>query len=120
MAADSLFGVYDDTGPQAFFVVSDAPSPWWPPDGVSALYLSGIVVGRTARGRDLGRLIVAWTMARAEAHGAQVVRLDCHHGNAWLRSYYEELGFVLRGIVEQHPGYDGCLYECRCRGVCGS
>jgi GNAT superfamily N-acetyltransferase len=114
-AGGSLHGVYDDSGPLAFFVVTDTPSPWWPHDGVHALYLSGIVVSHAARGRALGHAIVAWTMARAEA-----VRLDCHHGNSWLRTYYENLGFVLRGIVEQHPGYDGCLYEWRGAKVPGT
>ena len=121
-AAGALLGVYDDTGPLAFFVVTDTPSPWWPDDGGAALYLSGIVVSHAARGRALGRAIVAWTLARAEAVGAKAVRLDCHHGNDWLRNYYEDLGFVLRGIVEQHPGYDGCLDSGggpRCRGQRG-
>jgi hypothetical protein len=39
------------------------------------------------------------------------VRLDCHAGNAWLCRYYEAHGFELRGRVEQHPGYEGCLYQ---------
>ena len=114
-ASGSLFGAYDETGPLAFFVVTDTPSAWWPRDAVHAAYLSGIVVSDAARGRSVGHAIVAWAMARAE-----VVRLDCHHGNDWLRNYYENLGFVLRGIVEQHPGYDGCLYEWRGAKVPGT
>jgi GNAT superfamily N-acetyltransferase len=113
-AAGSLFGVFEGATPLAFFVVTNTPSPWWPPDAQRAVYLSGIVVSRAAHGRALGHMIVAWTIARAEAFGARAVRLDCHRGNEWLRRYYEDLGFVLCGVIEQHPGYDGCLYEYRC------
>src|SRR5262249_43153164 len=93
-AAGSLFGVYEHAMPLAFFVVTNARSPWWPQDAAPALYLSGIVVSRAARGRALGHTIVAWTIARADSMGVRIVRLDCHRGNDWLRSYYEELGFV--------------------------
>jgi GNAT superfamily N-acetyltransferase len=114
-AGGSLFGVYDGSTPVAFFVATTARSSWWPPDDVAALYLSGIVVGRAARGRGVGRAIVAWAIARAEALDVSAVRLDCHRGSHWLCRYYEGLGFVLRGYVEQHPGYEGCLYEFRGR-----
>jgi RimJ/RimL family protein N-acetyltransferase len=119
-ADGSLFAVYDGSAPIAFCVVTLAKSPWWPPDDVAALYLSGIVVSRSARGRAVGHTIVAWAIARAESLGLGAVRLDCHSGSTWLRRYYEDLGFVLRGLVEQHPGYDGCLYELRCGGDTGT
>ena len=95
--------------PVAFFALGDA-SPWWS-DGRDALYLSGIVVDRAQRGHGVGRAIVAWAVDRARARRAQVLRLDCHSGNRWLRDYYERLGFVERARIEQHPGYTGCLYE---------
>jgi hypothetical protein len=33
--------------------------------------------------------------------------------SAAVCNYYEIHGFVLRGRVEQHPGYFGCLYDLR-------
>jgi hypothetical protein len=48
------------------------------------------------------------------------VRPDCHAGNPWLRRYYEAYGFVLRGRIEQHPGYDACLYQLATSAIVGS
>jgi len=112
-AAGSLFGVYEASAAIAFCVATTERSRWWPPDGIAALYLSGIVVSGAVRGRAVGRTIVTWAIARAERIGVQALRLDCHRGNDWLRRYYEGLCFALRGYVVQHPGYEGCLYEYR-------
>lgn len=110
--AGTLFAaVGADGGPVAFFALDAAPSPWWPADGAAALYLGGMVVGRAARGRGVGALTVRWCAAEAARRGCDFLRLDCHAGNPWLCAYYESHGFTLRGRVEQHPGYDGCLYQ---------
>jgi GNAT superfamily N-acetyltransferase len=107
----TLFKVEDDGDVIGFFNLEDSPSPWWPADHASALYLAGMIVARSARGRGVGRFIIEWSLREAAERGRHYVRLDCHAGNSWLCRYYEEHGFELRGTVEQHPGYEGCLYQ---------
>jgi GNAT superfamily N-acetyltransferase len=109
--AGTLYAVRDDEAAVAFFSLDPAPSPWWPADGEPVLYLAGMVVGRRARGRGVGGQIIRWCAHEATRRGCRFVRLDCHAGNPWLCRYYESQGFVLRGRIEQHPGYEGCLYE---------
>ena len=109
--AGTLYAVWDGGAAVAFFSLDAAPSPWWPADGEPALYLSGMVVSRQARGRRVGSHIIRWCAAEALRRGCRLVRLDCHASNTWLCRYYEAHGFVLRGRIEQHPGYDGCLYQ---------
>lgn len=70
-----------------------------------------MVVARAARGRGVGSFIIERCLAEAARRGCRCVRLDCHAGNAWLCRYYEAHGFERRGRVEQHPGYEGCLYQ---------
>lgn len=108
--AGTLFAV-EAGGPVGFFSLDSVPSPWWPVDGVTALYLGGMVVDPRAKGRGVGGEIIRWCMAEAARRGCDVLRLDCHAGNPWLCGYYERHGFVPVGRVEQHPGYDGCLYQ---------
>jgi 8-oxo-dGTP diphosphatase len=119
LAAGSLFAVVAAGPPGAFFVLDPAPSPWWPPDGVRALHLSGMVVDAAWRGRGTGSSILAWCAAEASRRGFDAVRLDCHAGNPWLGGYYAAHGFVLRGRVAQQPGYEGSLYERRLAGADG-
>jgi GNAT superfamily N-acetyltransferase len=107
----TLYVVRDGAEAVGFFSLDPFPSPWWPADGVAALYLAGMVVSRSARGRGVGRRIIEWCAAEAARLGRQWVRLDCHAGNPWLCRYYEAHGFELRGRLEQHPGYEGCLYQ---------
>jgi GNAT superfamily N-acetyltransferase len=109
--AGTLYAVSDGGADVAFFGLDPAPSPWWPTDDESSLYLAGMVVSRRARGRGVGGHIIRWCAAEARRRGCRVVRLDCHAGNPWLCRYYEAHGFVLRGRIEQHPGYFGCLYQ---------
>lgn len=110
MHAGTLYSVIAET-PLGFFALERDPSPWWPKGDVGALYLSAIVVAPAARGLGVGGRIVEWCSERAVGARLQALRLDCHASNAWLRAYYEGFGFVQKEIVEQHPGYFGCLYE---------
>jgi GNAT superfamily N-acetyltransferase len=112
-AAGTLYSAWDRGEVVGYFNLDTAPSPWWPAADEAALYLAGMVVAQHARGRGVGGHIIQWCVAEAGRRGRSRVRLDCHAGNRWLRSYYEKHGFVLRGRVEQHPGYFGCLYELR-------
>jgi GNAT superfamily N-acetyltransferase len=70
-----------------------------------------MVVARSARNRGTGSFIIEWSMTKAARLGFKCLRLDCHAGSPWLCRYYEVHGFQLRGQIEQHPGYYGCLYQ---------
>jgi GNAT superfamily N-acetyltransferase len=107
----SLYVVRDGGEAIGFFSLDRSPSPWWPADGTSALYLAGMVVAQSARRQGVGSFIIEWSVTEAVRLARQCVRLDCHAGNPWLCRYYEAQGFELRGRVEQHPGYHGCLYQ---------
>jgi GNAT superfamily N-acetyltransferase len=109
--AGTLFAVWHGGEPVGFFNLDPTPSPWWPADGAPALYLAGMVVSPWARGQGVGGFIIRWCVAEAAQRGCRFVRLDCHAGNTWLCRYYEGHGFALQGRVEQHPGYEGCLYQ---------
>ncbi len=109
--AGTLYAVQDGQEVVGFFSLDGSPSPWWPTDGAAALYLAGMVVAPSARGRGVGGFIIGWSAAEAGRRGCRCVRLDCHAGNPWLCRYYERHGFVCLGRVEQHPGYDGHLYQ---------
>jgi GNAT superfamily N-acetyltransferase len=94
-----------------FFNFDVTPAKWWLSDGPPAMYLAGMVLAEPSRGRGIGSEIVRWCVAETCRRGCQFLRLDCHADNPWLRAYYERQGFILRGLVDQHPGYRGCLYE---------
>jgi GNAT superfamily N-acetyltransferase len=107
----TLFAVQDGDETVGFFSLDTSPSAWWPADQTPALYLSGMVVARSAHHRGIGGFIIDWCVAQAAQLDRQYVRLDCHAGNPWLCRYYEAHGFKLQGRCEQHPGYFGCLYQ---------
>ncbi|KPF70452.1 hypothetical protein IP84_01650 [beta proteobacterium AAP99] len=109
VAQGTLYAVDEGSAPVAFFSLDNGPNPWWPVDGRPAVYLAGMVAAR--RGQGTGSRIIAWGMQQAAQRGHRRLRLDCHAGNNRLCAYYESQGFVLRGRIEQHPGYMGCMYE---------
>ncbi len=111
IADASLHAVWQEGRAVAFFVLEAAPSRWWPADGAPALYLAGLVVSRDGALRGRGDAILAWCLVAVRRSHRNALRLDCHAGNPWLCAWYEARGFVARGYVEQHPGYEGCLYE---------
>ena len=80
----TLFAVQHADQAIAFFSLEASPSQWWPADKISAVYLAGIVVARSARGRGIGGVIVEWSLREAARLGFQCVRLDCHADNLWL------------------------------------
>jgi GNAT superfamily N-acetyltransferase len=109
--AGILYAVEADGKDIGFFAMDASPSPWWPADGIAAMYLAGMVVARSARGLGVGSLIINWCVAETARRGRPFLRLDCHADNPWLCRYYEAHGFELQGRVDQHPGYVGCLYQ---------
>jgi GNAT superfamily N-acetyltransferase len=105
--------VVSDGAIDAFFVATTEPSEWWTGWKGTAFYLSGMVVSRAARGRNIGRRILTWCNATALERGLGAVRLDCHAHNAWLCDFYRSAGFEERAQLEQYPGYIGALFERR-------
>ena len=61
-------------------------------------------------GRGIGAAILEWAMSEVRHRGRQCLRLDCLAGNAHLRRYYEEQGFILQGRVADRD-YAAALYE---------
>lgn len=95
----------------AFFRCGAVGSEWWGPYPAAASYVSGIVVARDKKGCGVGRFVLDWCAARAQALAHDRLRLDCHAGNSWLCSYYAALGFHEVARVETHPGYICVLRE---------
>jgi hypothetical protein len=60
---------------------------------------------------DFGQLPVFVRSGQEDTSGGLV---------AVLCRYNEAHGFVLRGRIEQHPGYDGCLYQLATAAIVGS
>src|SRR5262245_13210931 len=77
----TLYAVWIDNAAVAFFSADSSSSKWWPEQGVSALYLGGMVVAMGARGRRVGEHVVEWCVAQARRLGCQFVRLECHADN---------------------------------------
>ena len=67
--AGILYAVETDRKPVGFFVLDASPSPWWPADGVAAMYLAGMVVAQSARGLGVGNFIIEWCVAETVRRG---------------------------------------------------
>jgi GNAT superfamily N-acetyltransferase len=111
VAAGDVFKVNCGAETVAFFRWSAEGPEWWEPYPAAASYVSGIVVARDKKGSGVGRLVLDWCAARAQALNHDRLRLDCHAGNDWLCSYYAALGFQEVARVETHPGYVCVLRE---------
>lgn len=83
---------------------------YWPADPEAAGYVYGLAIHPSLRGHGLGAALLDWAGAQARSRGRRYLRLDCSAGNARLRRYYEGLGFICRGEVEDED-YRGALYE---------
>ncbi|HTM53328.1 MAG TPA: GNAT family N-acetyltransferase [Pirellulales bacterium] len=111
VAAGTLYKVRQRDETIAFFALDACGPAWWDSFEGSALYVSGIVVTRSARGRGIGGEIIRFCEREAARRDCPFLRLDCHAGNAWLCAYYERQGFELQARIEQQKGYEGCLYQ---------
>lgn len=76
-----------------------ASSPEWPPDGVRARYVHGLMIDRSQKGTRLGASLLSWAADHARLAGAEVLRLDCVETNVRLRQYYTGQGFRPVGRV---------------------
>ena len=111
VAAGELHKVVCADQAVAFFRLSAEGPEWWAPYPAPASYVSGIVVARDKKGFGIGRFVLDWCAARAQALAHDRLRLDCHAGNDWLCSYYAALGFHEVARVETHPEYVCVLRE---------
>jgi ribosomal protein S18 acetylase RimI-like enzyme len=74
----------------------------------TAYYIHNFAVRRSAAG--LGRALLRWAEATAQAAGKHYLRLDCWGANAALCRYYEAAGFHSRGRRDMR-GWLCALYE---------
>jgi GNAT superfamily N-acetyltransferase len=111
LARGDVFKVMRAETAIAFFVATTTPTTFWLPTTDPALYLSGIVVSRAARGSATGARIIAWCRERVLRDRLVSIRIDCHADNHWLLGFYTKAGFVERRRLEQYPGYIGALLE---------
>ncbi|MGH1561311.1 GNAT family N-acetyltransferase [Mumia sp. DW29H23] len=84
-------------------VMEDDPRIWddlVAPGTGDALYVHGLMVRRTHRGRGLGGVMLDWVAGRVRDAGRATLRLDCAAANTALRAYYVGLGFRERGERE--------------------
>ncbi len=57
----------------------------------------GVAVRDDSRGRGLGRLMMGFLHAEAQARGAALVKLRVHPHNAAARRLYESMGYAYHG-----------------------
>jgi ribosomal protein S18 acetylase RimI-like enzyme len=88
--------------------VLDADVAVWGDAPGAAHYIHSFAVRRNAAG--LGRALLRWAEAEAQAAGKQYLRLDCAGANAALCRYYEAAGFHNRGRRDIR-GWLCALYE---------
>ncbi|WP_370617498.1 GNAT family N-acetyltransferase [Mumia sp. Pv 4-285] len=89
-------------------VLEDDPTIWddlVAPGTGDALYVHGLMVRRTHRGRGLGGVMLEWVESRVRDAGRTTLRLDCAAANTSLRAYYVGLGFTELGEREFPPPY---------------
>lgn len=66
--------------------------PLWPAEA-DAGYIHTMAIRPTHRGRQLGRMLLAWAIGHVRGRGKRFARLDCISNNRRLRDYYEADGF---------------------------
>jgi ribosomal protein S18 acetylase RimI-like enzyme len=88
--------------------VLDADAGVWGDTPGAAYYIHSFAVRRSAAG--LGRALLRWAEAEAQAAGKRYLRLDCSGANAALCRYYEAAGFQSRGRRDVR-GWLCALYE---------
>ena len=71
--------------------------------GSPEAWLSDLCVRADARGRGIGRALVAACVDRARAAGCHLLRLDAGHRRAEAHRLYESLGFTHAGRDYQLP-----------------
>lgn len=75
-------------------------------DDVPALYIHNFV----SREKGAGREMLRFMEKRSKDMGKKSLRLDCQKDNLKLNDFYINLGFILRGFVDEGL-YKGSKYE---------
>jgi len=88
--------------------LQDTDVPVWGDTPDAAYYIHSFAVRRSAAG--LGRGLLRWAEAQAQAAGKHYLRLDCWGANVTLCRYYEAAGFHSRGRRDMR-GWLCALYE---------
>lgn len=83
----------------------------WPEVQVEdAVYVNTLAVRRDWAHAGVGAALLAWADRVVHELDREYVRLDCMAGNAFLRRYYTQAGFVSRGEVDaEYPMPVGIL-----------
>lgn len=90
------------------------PEVWGEEDRTRAVYVHGLMVHRTAAGRDLGPAVLDWAAEQGRVQAAEVFRLDCVESNAALRAFYRRQGFREIGRRDFNgPQFSATLLEKR-------
>jgi glutathione S-transferase len=71
--------------------------------GISCLYLSGLVVARFAAG--CGAEVLELVGSEVSRRGFRRIRLDCFDGNSRLREFYNDAGYTDCGAVPEEDWY---------------
>jgi GNAT superfamily N-acetyltransferase len=82
---------------------------YWPDDG-QAGYVHRMALRTAVHGQGIGEMILFWAQQQVKQQGRQFVRLDCAAGDGRLRQYYKDMGFLYKGLIEDHD-YSAALYE---------
>lgn len=112
IANGHLFLAYlqDDKRPIGTLRIDLGNSKLWPDRNTAAGYIYTLAIHPHFMGRKLGEALLAWAKNYLRAHGRTILRLDCWAENTKLQHYYERLGFIYRGTVDDE-GYPLRLYE---------
>ena len=110
VARDELYVVEVDDETAATFTLLLEDEFFWGKRAPDAVYLHKLAVRRAFAGRRLGERVVEWVVDDAAGRGRAYVRLDCQRDLPGIRTYYERLGFELRGEKEQGR-FAWALYE---------
>jgi len=71
-------------------------TPLWPEEA-DAGYIHTMALKPAYMGRQFGKRMLEWAIARIRSRGKRYARLDCMTANRRLRAYYESAGFRYRG-----------------------
>ena len=75
-------------------------------DRTPAVYVSRLIVTRSAAGFGVGAAVIDWAAAQAVRDwNAQWIRIDVWTTNVALHNYYEKRGFRRLRIAQCHTGY---------------
>lgn len=90
-----------------------ADADFWTPaeQAHPALYLSKLATDPAAAGRQLGDLVLRWSLNQAARHGLTYVRFDAWRTAADLHTYYKEHGWNHLRTVEVPGRHSGALFE---------